>query len=130
MGAQNKATIDITGGDVTSDTVSSDFVKTGTLGSASVRAVIARFPINSTVTLAGGSPAEKFNIDLTNRGFTTKPDVASGCITSDTSLGWRYDWDDVNNSSTNAVIEVYKLDGTNIAASTLIRVAFEFVEYD
>ena len=130
MGGQNKTTIDITGGDVTSDTASSDFVKTGTLGSASVRAVIARFPINSTVSLAGGSPAEKFNIDLTNRGFTTKPDVASGCITSDTSLGWRYDWDDVNNSSTQAVIEVYKLDGTNIAASTLIRVAFEFVEYD
>lgn len=130
VGAQNRATINITGGDVTSDTVSSDFIKTGTLGAASVRAVIARFPINSTVSLAGGAAAEKFNIDLTNRGFTTKPDVASGCITSDTSLGWRYDWDDVNNSATNAVIEVFKLDGTNIAASTLIRVAFEFVEYD
>ena len=129
MGGQNKTTIDITGGDVTSDTVSSDFIKTGTLGSASVRAVIARFPINSTVSLAGGSPAEKFNIDLTNRGFTTKPDVASGCITSDTSLGWRYDWDDGSNSATNAVIEVYTYDGTNIGAG-LCRVSFEFIEYD
>jgi hypothetical protein len=130
VGAQNRATINITGGDVTSDTVSSDFIKTGTLGAASVRAVIARFPINSTVSLAGTAAAEKFNIDLTNRGFTTKPDVASGCITSDTSLGWRYDWDDAGNSSTNAVIEVFKLDGSNIAVSALIRVAFEFVEYD
>lgn len=129
VGAQNRATINITGGDVTSDTVSSDFIKTGTLGAASVRAVIARFPINSTVSLAGGAAAEKFNIDLTNRGFTTKPDVASGCITSDTSLGWRYDWDDVNNSATNAVIEVYTYDGTNIGAG-LRRVSFEFIEYD
>jgi hypothetical protein len=129
VGAQNRATINITGGDVTSDTVSSDFIKTGTLGAASVRAVIARFPINSTVSLAGTAAAEKFNIDLTNRGFTTKPDVASGCITSDTSLGWRYDWDDVNNSATQAVIEVYTYDGTNIGAG-LRRVSFEFIEYD
>jgi hypothetical protein len=105
-------------------------IKTGAAGASSVRQVLARYPFDIVPTLAGGSPEESINVDLSNRGFTTKPDGTTGSInvSSGTTLLCRYDWDDAGNSSTNAVLKVRTADGSNLGAGA-VRLQGEFFEY-
>ncbi len=98
-------------------------------GAGSMVQVIARAPINTVVTLAGGSAEESFNISLSGKGFNTKPDGTTGPlnVASDRHYHARYDWDDAGNSSTNAVVKVSRFDGTN-TSNTAIRMTGEFFE--
>lgn len=106
-------------------------IQTGASGSSSIRQVVARYPFDVVVDLVGAQAEEAFNVDLTGRGFQTKPDGTTGAInvSSDWALKCRYDWDDVNNSSTNAVIKISTIatGGTTPAGS--VRVTGEFFEY-
>lgn len=104
-------------------------IKTGDAGASSVRQVVAVFHDSVVPTLSGGSPTEKFNVSLSNRGFSTKPDAGVIGCSSDANIAAAFDWDDAGNSSTNAVVRAATLDGTNIGAGSY-RFSCDFIEYN
>lgn len=104
-------------------------VKTGAAGASSVRQIAARYPGTIGYSLVGGSNTEIFNIDLSNRGFSTKPDAGFiHCYTNYNLIAY-YAHDAGGNSSTNAVIFVSTIDGTNIPAG-VSGFSFEFLEHN
>jgi hypothetical protein len=109
--------------DQASDAVAVSGISTGS--GASVRKVLARFQTQVSLALAGGANYETFNIDLTNRGFSTAPEV--GLVSVDL-VGLVAFYNLGSSSSTNAVLYVYRADGGNIAAGTRGFTA-EFTEY-
>jgi hypothetical protein len=117
IAAQSKADVSISG------------VKTGDTAASSVRQVLARYQLTSTVTLAGGSAFEDFNISLSNRGFGTKPDVGVIVIEGSIYYTASYVENSGSSTSTNAVIRVFRYDGTNTAAASHI-IMCEFIEYN
>lgn len=74
--------------------------------------------ITSTVTTSGGSATESFNVDISKAGLGKKPNGVAVCITSDSTVGAYYDWDDAGSTKTNAVIKLFKFDGSNLSAAT------------
>jgi fibronectin type 3 domain-containing protein len=78
-------------------------------------------------TLSGGSPSENFNVDLTGRGFSTKPDAGAVSCANDPLIKADYDWDNGSNSSTNAVVRAYRVDGSNIGGGPY-RFSVDFKE--
>jgi len=99
---------------------------------ASVRKVLARYQFNGTLTITATGASQKVKVDLTGRGFSTKPDVAAGPPTAsdDNNILWRYDWDDTNNNSTAAYVEIFKRNGANVTNGEFHRFTIEFIEYD
>lgn len=104
-------------------------IKTGNTSASSVRQVKARYAISTTPSLAGGATSENVNISLSNRGFSTAPDVCigNGTVTGDNSVTWFYD--KAASTSTTAVITLYTLNGFNLPAGANYRLDLEFVEY-
>jgi len=101
-------------------------IKTG--GGSSTRQVNVVFSDSVVVTLAGGATTENFNVSLSNRGFSAKPDIGTAQCASNGNLSAAYDYDNAGNSSTNAVVRVTSIDGTNIPAG-LARFSVEFTDY-
>lgn len=101
-------------------------IKTGS--GSSTRQINAIFSDSIVATLAGGSPTESFNVSLTNRGFSVKPDIGFADCASDDNIVAAYDFDDAGNSGTNAVVRAATLDGANIAAGNY-RFSVEFTDY-
>ena len=97
---------------------------------SSVQSVQTRFPLNNTFTLTGGAPSEQLDIDISNRGFTAKPDGPSQkwVASNDKNIVLYYDWDDVGSTSTNLRLNVYTEDGANIPSAAVVRLAAEFWE--
>jgi hypothetical protein len=101
-------------------------IKTG--GGSSTRQINVIFSDSVVVSLAGGAITENFNVSLTNRGFGAKPDIGTAQCASNANLVAAYDFDAAGNSSTNAVVRVTTLDGTNVPAGNA-RFSVEFTEY-
>ena len=101
-------------------------IKTG--GGSSTRQINVVFSDSVGVTLAGGATTENFNVSLSNRGFSAKPDIGTAQCASNGNLSAAYDYDNAGNSSTNAVVRVTSIDGTNIPAG-LARFSVEFTDY-
>lgn len=101
-------------------------LKTG--GGTSTRQVNVVYTESIVASLAGGATTENFNVALTNRGFSVKPDFGVAQCASNGNLVAAYDYDAAGNSSTNAVIRVATLDGTNIPAGNA-RFSVEFKDY-
>ena len=114
MVEQNSNNLNITG------------VKTGS--GSSVRQVVAVYDTTIVPTLTGGALTEYFTVSLTNRGFTTKPDVGVIGCSSDANIKADYDWDNASNSSSVAYVRVTTLDGTNLPASP-VRFNCQFTQY-
>ena len=95
-------------------------------GSSSVP-VLARYSGFVDVTLSGGATSENFNINLTNRGFSTKPDC--GILSSiDPTYVVVYNRTSGSSTSTNAYCTIKSTDGSNIPATTTpIMFVFEEV---
>lgn len=111
IATQAASNVAITGGTV--DGITS--LKVGT-GSSSV-AVLARYSGYVDVTLSGGATSENFNISLSNRGFSTKPDC--GILSSiDPTYVVVYNRASGSSTSTNAYCTIKSTDGTNIPATT------------
>ena len=96
---------------------------------ASVRRVLCRYQVTAVVTLAGGAPAEDVGIDISGRGFSTKPDTAAVEVASSNDVGCYYNWDNGSNSSSSAWIKFHTFDGSNLVGGNY-RVSIEFIEYD
>jgi hypothetical protein len=109
-----------------SDDVETTGIKTG--GGASTRQINAIFSDSVVVTLAGGATSETFNVSLTNRGFSVKPDIGTAQCASDANIVAAYDFDSGSNSGTNAVVRVTTIDGANITAGNY-RFSVEFTDY-
>lgn len=78
-------------------------------------------------TLAGGSAEESFNVSISGYGFTAKPATGFCNSSSNKAYSARYDFDAAGNSSTNAVIKIYRYDGAN-TESGLIRFSMLFMQ--
>ncbi|ACB76714.1 hypothetical protein [Opitutus terrae] len=96
---------------------------------SSVRKVLARYQNSAVPTLTGGAATENFNVSLSNRGFSTKPDAGYAQSSSDAAVLAAYDFDAAGNSSSNAVIRVTRRDGANLGAGPC-RFSIELLEYD
>jgi len=108
--------------------VSVEGIKTGATSASSVRQVAAVFQASHVVALSGGSPTETFSVDISNRGFSTKPDVGvGGCVNADFLTA--YDFDNGSNSSSTAYVRASTLDGSNIGAGNY-RFNLDFTEYN
>jgi hypothetical protein len=96
-----------------------------------VRQVQAVFQASHVVALGGGSPSptETFSVDISNRGFSTKPDVGVGGCASDANLIAAYDFDHASNSSSTAYVRAATLDGSNIGTGNY-RFNLDFTEYN
>jgi len=101
-------------------------LKTG--GGSSTRQINVVFSDSVVVFLAGGAPTQNFNVSLTNRGFSAKPDIGTAQCASNSNLVAAYDFDSASNSSTNAVVRVTTIDGTNIPTGNQ-RFSVEFTDY-
>jgi hypothetical protein len=104
-------------------------IQTGDTGASSVRKVICRYVGETNFTPSGTSPTEGFYVSLTNRGFTTKADYGVCVVTNDTSISATYLLQDSGSTSTQATVELRKLDGSNLPNSSR-TIMFEFVEFD
>ena len=109
--------------------VSVEGIKTGAISASSVRQVAAVFQASHVASLSGGSPTETFSVDISNRGFSTKPDVGVGGCASDANLIAAYDFDHASNSSSTAYVRAATLDGSNIGAGNY-RFNLDFTEYN
>jgi hypothetical protein len=101
-------------------------IKTG--GEASTRQINVEYKDSVVVTLAGGSSTETFNVDITDRGFSVKPDYGLAQCASDANIVAAYDFDSGSNSGDNAVVRVTTIDGANITAGNY-RFSVEFTDY-
>jgi hypothetical protein len=117
VSAQDKSDVSVSG------------IKTGTTSASSVRQVAAVFQESAVVLLSGGSPTETFSVDISNRGFSTKPDVGVAGCASDANLIAAYDFDHASNSSSTAYVRAATLDGSNIGAG-YYRFSIDFTEYN
>lgn len=96
---------------------------------SSVQKILAVYAPNPVISLTGGSPSETFTVDLTNRGFSTKPDTGLiQCMTDANIVGY-YDFDNASNTSTTAYFYVETRDGTNLP-SGYQRFSIQVIEYD
>lgn len=93
---------------------------------ASPVAINCLYPIALSVVLTGGAPTEQKNIPLTGRGFTVKPEW--GIVSpANTNYIASYIPAAAGSTSTNAVIEFRRIDGTNIPASTTLVASAAFL---
>ena len=114
MSSQNSTNVNVTG------------ITTG--GGSASRQINVVYSDTVVVNLTGGALTETFNVSLTNRGFSAKPDLGWAQCSNDANIVAAYDYDAAGNSSSNAVVRITTLDGTNLP-SGLHRFSVEFTEY-
>ncbi|MGI9253971.1 MAG: hypothetical protein ACR2J8_09505, partial [Thermomicrobiales bacterium] len=111
IATQAASNVAVTGGTISGITS----IKIGTGSSTSE--VKARYSGYVDVSLTTGAQSEDFNIDLTNRGFSAKPDM--GVMSSiDPTYVVVYDRTNASSTSTNARCTIKSTDGSNIPATT------------
>lgn len=100
-------------------------IKTGS--GSSTRQVNVRYETSSVFTLAGGGSTSMHTLDITNAGFSAKPD--SGQVQAlDTAYAGFYDYDNASNSSTTVYIKISRFDGGTVVTGPL-RVNILLVDY-
>lgn len=109
-----------------SSNVSTTGIKTG--GGSSTRQVNVRYEVSDVKSLVGGAATEVITIDITNRGFSAKPDAGWLQCASDSNITGVYDFDAAGNSSTTAYFNLQTIDGTNLS-SGLQRFSIGVVDY-
>jgi hypothetical protein len=127
--SQNFNAVDLTGGDMADVAIETESTKTGDTAASSVREVRSIYEETVVAALTGGAPTETFNVSLANRGFLFKPDVGNVEVASNNpDIGAHYNFDAGGSSLTNAVIQVFTYDGSNLPAGN-VRFSVELIEY-
>jgi hypothetical protein len=101
-------------------------LKTG--GGSSTRQVNVRYEVSDVLTVAFAGGTSTITIDITNRGFSAKPDAGLIQCASNSNITGVYDYDNASNSSTTAYFSLRTIDGTN-PATGLQRFSIELVDY-
>ena len=109
------------------DDVTTTGIKTG--GGSATAKVLATNPIATVINLSGGSAYEDVNVSLTNRGFSTRPDMGVCDLEGVTTYKASYLANDSLSTSTNARVRVFRYDGANTSASSHILM-MHLVELD
>jgi hypothetical protein len=113
MMLQDKGTVDITGGAAELDSAHAESLIVAPLTASNPRANLAIFAGTEAVTFSGGSPTTTLDLDITNRGFTAKPDW--GLIqVYDTNFLGVYDYDTAS-TTVNARFVIFSRDGGNLS---------------
>ena len=84
--------------------------------------------LSATVTTTGGSPSQTFSVDISKAALGRKCDALTVTLnTAVTNIGVLYNWADALNSKSVARVQVYTLNGTNLAAATTYRLGLSIV---
>lgn len=98
--------------------------------SSSAKVINNDAPDTAVYTTTGGSGSEKFYLDISGLGFSSKPTQGSFTLNSAPStprVALGYDFDDAGNSSTQAAVWIYTTtDGATLPASTPYRFGYRF----
>ena len=126
MVLQNKNSVDITGGSSQTATERTASLIVAPSAASSPRAAIASYSGTEEPTLTGGAATENLDVDITNRGFTAKPDWGLIQI-YDTNVLGVYDYA-AGSTSTNARFVLFSRDGGNLPAGSR-RIHFTLGKY-
>jgi hypothetical protein len=110
---QNANAVDITGGDAELDSAYAESLIVAPLTATNPRANLAIFAGTEAVTFSSGSPTTTLDVDITNRGFTAKPDWGLIQIYDTNFLGV-YDYDTAS-TTVNARFVIFSRDGGNLS---------------
>ena len=78
--------------------------------------------ITGVFTIPAGNPTTaNFNVNISKAGLGKKPNGIAVDITSDSSVCAQYDWDSGSSTKTNAVIRLFKYDGTALTTGGVYR---------
>jgi hypothetical protein len=114
MSSQNASGVAITGGTAVLASERTASLTVAPAAAASPRANLAIFAGTDVKNFTGGSPTENLDVDITDRGFTAKPDWGIIQIYDTNFLGV-YDYD-TSSTSTNARFVIFSKDGSNLAS--------------
>lgn len=114
MMLQEASAVTITGGSSATATERTASLIVAPSATSSPRAMLALFAGSDVYNFTGGATTENLDVDITNRGFTAKPDW--GLIqVYDTNFLGVYDYDTAS-TSTNARFVIFSSDGGNLAS--------------
>jgi len=115
---QAASSVDITGGSATLTSVTASTARAASLvvapaAATNPRAQLALYAGSDVKNMTAGTPTDTLDVDITNRGFTAKPDWGLIQIYDTNYLGV-YDFD-TGSSSTNARFVLFSVDGGNLS---------------
>jgi hypothetical protein len=110
---QNENDITITDGDATLATARAASLIVAPAAATNPRAQLALYAGSDVKNMTAGTPTDTLDVDITNRGFTAKPDWGLIQIYDTNYLGV-YDFD-TGSSSTNARFVLFSVDGGNLS---------------
>jgi hypothetical protein len=114
MSSQNSTAVAITGGTSATSSERTASLIVAPAAASNPRAMTALFAGSGTFSFVGTAPTETLDVDITDRGFTAKPDW--GLIQLyDTNFLGVYDYD-TGSSATNARFGIFSRDGGNLGA--------------
>ena len=110
---QNASGVAITGGTAELSTARTASLAVAASGATNARANLALFAGSDVKNMTAGTPTDTLDVDITNRGFTAKPDWGLIQIYDTNYLGV-YDYDTAS-TSTNARFVLFSRDGGNLS---------------
>lgn len=113
MMLQEASAVTITGGSSATATERTASLIVAPAAASNPRAMIAIFAGSDVKNMTAGTPTDTLDVDITNRGFTAKPDWGLIQIYDTNYLGV-YDYDTAS-TSTNARFVLFSRDGGNLS---------------
>lgn len=113
MMSQDAAAVAITGGSTVLASERTESLIVASSGASNPRAQLASYSGSDVRNFTAGTPTENLDVDITNRGFTAKPDWGIIQIYDTNFLGV-YDYD-TGSTATNARFVIFSRDGGNLA---------------
>ena len=110
---QNASGVAITGGTAELSTARSASLIVAPSAASNPRAQLALYAGSDVKNMTAGTPTDTLDVDITNRGFTAKPDWGIIQIYDTNYLGV-YDFD-TGSTSTNARFVLFSVDGGNLS---------------
>jgi hypothetical protein len=105
--------VTISGGSATLATARAASLIVAPAAATSPRAQLALYAGSDVKNMTAGTPTDTLDVDITNRGFTAKPDWGLIQIYDTNYLGV-YDFD-TGSTSTNARFVLFSVDGGNLS---------------
>jgi len=112
-GTATLTSVTISGGSATLETARAASLIVAPADASNPRAQLALYAGSHVKNMTAGTPTDTLDVDITNRGFTAKPDWGIIQIYDTKYLGM-YDFD-TGSSITNARFVLFSVDGGNLS---------------